>query len=316
MNETRISEAASIEAAVRKSIIEPRGATLTTPDGAHVELLLIPNQNGGVSFVEPGPFVDKHRTAPIRRKGTARLLDLASFIAHSVRFADSDSAVFVSGDKTPSFTTVFDYHRIGSDGGPRFGEHHASFAPVLSPEWLAWTGRHKAPMSQGEFGEFIDSHLADLVDAPEEPTGLLADFAAATGAKFASKADIVGISQEFTLRSESTIKGMTRLSTGETHISYEEVAKGADGKDLRVPQAFVIAIPVFKFGPLIRIPARLRFRKRETNVAWHFDLFEADRAFEAEVSEMIARVAGPPNPALPLEMSGTGLPVYRGSPEA
>lgn len=320
MSENKFSEAAAIEAAVRKSIIEPQDATFTTPDGASVDVLLVPNQTGGVSIFEPGGFVDKHRTAPLRRKGTSTLYDIDSFIAMTTRFSDSDSAVFASADQPPTFIAVLDYHRIGSEGGPRFGEHRAKFTPVLSDEWRAWMGMHKKPMSQGDFSEFTDHRIGDLYDLGEKIPALVADFIAATGSKIAAKIDIVGVSQEFSLRTEMTIKGVKRVSNGDTQVSYEETNKAGDGGDLNVPAAFLIAIPVFKFGPRIVLPVRLRMKKAGQAISWHFDIFEAARAFEAEVADMIERVGLPPIPgdssADARSKAGTGLPVYRGTPEA
>lgn len=321
MNEDqiRISEVAAIEAAIRKTIIEPQHQTLTTPDGSEVEVLLVPNQEGGVSIVEPGPFVDKHRTAPIRRKGTSTLFDLDSFIAMTSRFSDGDSAVFASATQPPTFVSVLDYHRIGSEGGPRFGEHRATFTPVLSDEWKAWTSMHKRPMSQADFSDFIDQRIADLYDLGEKTPALVDDFIKATNAKLASKLAIVGVSQDFSMRTEMTIKGVKRLSTGDTTVSFEETNKAGDGGDLNVPSAFLIAIPVFRFGPRIALPVRLRFKKSGQAIAWHFDIFEATRAFEAEVADMIERVGLPPIPgdssAGARSKAGTGLPVYRGTPE-
>ena len=96
---------------------------------------------------------------------------------------------------------------------------------------------------------------------------------------------------------------------------------GEGGKALMVPQAFVIGICVFKFGPLIMLPLRLRFAKEGQTIKWYVDLFEHERALEAETQAMIARVSAPKfftgektDGGTP-KLEGTGLPVFRGTPE-
>lgn len=319
------TEIAALETLVRGST-EPTTIDLETPDGGRAQMLCIPNGNG-YTLHNLSSLVDPFRSAPVRRKGTIKLFDLDSFIAMTTRFSDSDSVVFASDAKPPTFVSVLDYHRIGAEGGPRFGEHRATFTPALSPEWLAWTGINKKLLSQSDFADFIDAHIADLYDLPAasedggpgKPPALVAEFIKATGAKCAAKVDIIGVSQEFSIRSEATIKGVKRLSTGETQVSYEETTKAGDGGDLNAPAAFIIAIPVVKFGPLIAIPVRLRFKKVDQSIRWHIEMFESDRAFEAEIADMIERVGLPPIPgdssADARKKAGTGLPVYRGSPE-
>ncbi len=289
-------------ATVLRQNLEPRTIDVVAPDGATAQMLLVPAAGGGLTLHAISTLVDPFRTAPVRRKGTAKVDDIDSFIAHALRFADKDSAIFVSGSASqPTFRAVLDYHRAGADAAPRFGEHRTEFTPVLSPEWAVWTKSNRSVMEHGELGEFIDSRLADLADPPEDlGKGLLADFRAATGISFATKAEIIGVSQEFVLRSDSEIRSIKNLATGQTQISYGE-NHVTDGS---VPRAFVIAIPVFKLGALVRLPARLRWKKSGESVEWHYDLFEFERALEAEVADMIARVG-----------KATGLPVLRGTAE-
>lgn len=314
------SEAYSVEQITRRALV-PVTLTVTSPDDVEAEVILVPGERGGYSVADTKRYTDAARTNPIRRSGVANHLTIDSYVAHTNRFSDDDSAIFVSGDKQPSFLTIFDYHRIGALSDPRFGVHGATFAPELSPEWMLWTGANKKGMSQEAFGTFIDNRLIDLLDPPETIAGLAAEFVRATNAKFASKAELIAVSESFTFNTESTVKNTNKLSTGEVQIIFEEKIKGAGNTELKVPQAFLIAIPVFKFGPLIMLPLRLRFAKKGQTVEWHFDLFEHERALEAQTQAMIERVSAPKafvggktDGGQP-KLEGTGLPVFRGTPE-
>ena len=101
---------------------------LVLPKGLHIESLL--------------PTIEAFRERPIRRRGTANILTLASFIDHVRRFKSQDSVVFVEYAKmTGRLLAVFDYNPGGpSSSMANYGEHRAQYSFPLSQEWAAWAG--------------------------------------------------------------------------------------------------------------------------------------------------------------------------------
>lgn len=293
-------------------------------DGAKpVELLVLPDGSGGLKAQSVKPLCKEWWGAPERREGTARFDALDSFIAHVKRFCDDDSALFAKGDAdAPSIQCVLDYHRIGADGDPRFGRHRARHDFPLSDEWLAWHAQAKGMMDQGDFAAFLEDRIADVIvpDRPlmdtikergaggdfgeKTPLEMLADYARLIGGDFATPSRLVEISRGLAVHAGHSVKQATNLQTGEVQVQFVETHSDSDGKPMKVPALFLIAIPVFRHGDLYRIAVRLRYRIREGRIFWAFELYRADKVFDAAFRE-----------ACELAEKETGRPLFYGEPE-
>lgn len=275
------------------------GAKLVSLGGG-VQVLSIPGDIG-VEVQSIKAFVDEWRTAPERRKGTAKMLTLESLTAFVNRQKDGGSALFATLDgPAAGLTAVFDYHQI--DGAPRFGGHRALYAFPQSPEWQAWKGRDGKAMEQDAWAAFIEERIAEL-SAPldQERT----DYESLFQTKIAVPSDLITLSRGMQISVESKVRDFRVLQSGETEISFEEVHKDGSGAKLIVPGLFVIRIPLFVDGVPIRILARLRYRRVEGKILWFYQLYRADLVMREAMrndAETVAR--------------DTALPLFEGSPEA
>ena len=311
---------AQVVAALVHELSSPEIVSLADPNGRKVDVLVLPS---GLKAHAIKQFVDEYATRPDRRKGTARLEDLASFIAHANRFKDGDSALFACSTRSaPSLTSVLDYHEangpeqvLGVDGAvighttaqragdPRFGEHRGVYAFPLSDEWQTWTAQNKKPLGQAEFADFIESHLLELAD-PVNAGAYATDVALGLGCSLAGPSKLLELSRGLSLRVGSLVTNAANLATGEAQLTYQTTHTDDGGAPLKIPGAFLVAVPVFKGGAPYQIPARLRYRVREKAISWFFELHGADRVFDHAISE-----------ACDAASKGTGLPLFRGSPE-
>src|SRR4051812_4614409 len=168
VNQARQAEAAAV-AELMKKYIEPRLITAVRGEEGEVQVLVAGDGAGGVKLHNLKPLLDEYLTNPERRKGTAQLGDLASFIAHVIRFKDEDSVLFADPTVTaPKLTAVLDYHRKGPTADPRFLQHRAIYPFPLSDEWKAWKAKDGQEISQQEFAEFLEDRISDVAD-PAEP---------------------------------------------------------------------------------------------------------------------------------------------------
>jgi len=286
-----------------------------------VPMLARPVAGGGVVVESVKAEIDKYRPHPERRRGTARLLDLASFIAHACRFKDADSAVFVT-EEPATFTAVLNYHEAvnGSAAGepasamPRFGDHRGTYAPETSSEWKAWTENDGEWIEQADFAALISDNARDIFDVDANHPDALGELAAwyanrfARGVKpaefFASTQRLLDLAEGLSVTVEDRVSDVTKLSGGDTKIAFESKAT----PDVEVPVALCLAIPVFTGGDLYQVPARLRYKLFTSGdtkrVAWRIDLYGTDRTMRQCVADMRATVN-----------AGTGLPSFLGSPE-
>jgi hypothetical protein len=289
------------------------------PNGAGEVIAL--QAPAGVKLQSVKPLLDEYLSAPERRRGTAVMTSLQSFVDVSIRSKDASSAMFANNSRSaPSLLTVFNYNKTGAEDGEvaRFGDHRALYPFPLSDEWKTWAGANGKQMSQADFAHFIEDHISDVLfpdvtvsDAAaggdfgeKTPEEQLAAFAKLLGGEFATPNQLVQLSRGLEVHEGNTVKEIRDINTGESKLQFETEHKDATGAPLKVPSLFLIGIPVFKTGSLYRMAVRLRYRTKG-GLSWHFNLYRDDKVFEHAFNEAAeqARVA-------------TGLPLYSGAPEA
>jgi uncharacterized protein YfdQ (DUF2303 family) len=260
----------------------------------------------GFELFDLKPFMDEYLVRPERRKGTAVLSTLDSFVNHVARFKDEDSVLFCDDNQSsPKLQAVLDYNRGGATGEPRFGEHRALYAFPLSDEWKAWRAMNAKPMSQTDFARFIEDRLADIDGSfALDAASSAADWAYRMGISYASPSRILELSRGLQLTVKNDVRNDTRLDSGEGVVHFATAHEDVSGRPLSVPSAFLLAIPVFKLGPLYPVPVRLRYRVVETKLAWHYEMARVDAVFENAIDGACTQAS-----------SGTGLPLLRGQPE-
>lgn len=289
--------------ALVEEYIKPELVTIKEPvTGVEAPAMLTA---GGIQPVPVSAF-DEYRSQPARRKGTATLLDLTSLIAHVERFKDEDTLLFANDDRdSPSLVAVLDYHRAGSDADPRFGQHRARFSFPLSDEWKAWTASNKKQMSMIEFAAFLEDRIIDVLDDTSEMPDDMKRFVSAIGGNIASPTKLMETAVGLKVHEKSNVGETVNLASGEGEISFVSTHTDGAGKPLKVPNLFLIGIPVFKNDPAYRIAVRLRYRKRDGGLSFWYELWRQEPVFDHAFGEALERVR-----------TETGLSVLLGTPEA
>lgn len=305
----RPTDAAAVAQIVHEHI-KPQVVKITGQKGnTETELLILPK---GLQAHAVKPFLDEYRSHPERRQGTATLRNLESLIEHVNRFKDADSVLYALDDMAqPSLQAVLDYHKAGADGQPRFGKHRAIYRFPISDEWKAWQDKNATGMSQAEFAEFLEDRITDviappdLVNAPLDAEDPMAKLASLLGGSFASPTRLMELARGLSIRAQEQVRQATNLSTGEVSIQFTSEHQDEAGQPLKVPNLFLIAIPVFKNGPLYKVAVRLRYRLRTGQITWFYELHRTDKVFEHAFTESCQKA-----------QADTGLPLFFGSPEA
>lgn len=289
--------------------VRPLATTVSDPvSGTRAAALITPN---GISAT-PAAVFDDYLERPRFRRGIARMTSVDSFIEHVNRFKDEGSAVFANDDRAgPSLQAVIDYHPEGSDDAvaPRFGKHRTIFDFPVSDEWKVWTGQTGKVMAMVEFAAFLEDHINDvlhMITGEDEISEDVREFIARTGGNMtiASPSQLFDLARNLQVNENSVVREVLNLSSGEGQVLFNAEHSDAAGAPLKVPGLFMIGIPVFRNGPIYRLPARLRYRKKEGRILFWFDLWRTDRTFDAAFDETLVRVG-----------VDTGLPVFRGQPE-
>lgn len=286
--------------------------------GTDVKIAATPRGEGAVFAAVPAGmkleslkrFADEYRDRPERRDGAAAIEDTASFIAQVNRFKDDDSAIFVCSDRAkPSLTCVFDYHRQGPAGDPRFGKHRAVYAPKFDRSWLKWAPanpdgetQHEA-RDQAEFAGFLEERADDLAPPPEVDSPL-GKVAAKLMTKFAGPAAMWDLAKGLHIYESAEARDQVDISTGEVKVIFTTEHKDAQGQPLNIPKLFCVAVPVFHRGPLYEMAVRLRYRRAGGRILWIIDPYRVDVIFDHAFKEIVEKV-----------QAETGIAPIFGAPE-
>ncbi|HEV7717180.1 MAG TPA: DUF2303 family protein [Steroidobacteraceae bacterium] len=247
------------------------------------------------------PFLDAYLKAPERKTGTAQLSTLDSFCQHVNRFSDEDSALFADDNPTsPRLVGVLNYHESKA-GSPRFGDHRASYTFPLSVEWLCWT--RTRPMNQAQFAEFIEDHIADVLDPSKIGEDTWA-FCEQLEIVLAQPSALMALSKGLSVYVDGKVTNNVNLADGTGSIAFSEEHKDAQGAPLKVPRGFAVGIPVFTGGERYALPMRLRYKVMGGKVTWELLPHRVQQAFRHAVTEACTKAA-----------EATKLPLYYGTPE-
>lgn len=277
---------------------------IKSEDGEMVECVqaaLIPH---GMELTGIKGLLDEYAEKPDRRTDSASFDRVPSLIEYINRFKSKNSAVFARGKISghsvdATMKAVLDYHPEGSDKTDAdFCDHTALYRFPISKEFQKWISMNGEAMSQADFAHFIEDRLHDMT-IPEDGDSEMVhglDF------RFADPIQMLELARGLDVRNNESVKQKYATSSGETEIQYTAEHADAEGQPLRVPNFFILNIPVFEMGEDYRIAVRLRYRVNSGSVKFWFDLYRVEQVFDAAFDLVCEQVK-----------DGTKLPVFIGS---
>lgn len=218
---------------------------------------------------------------PTRKRAKVSLTNAQSFIDFVNLHREASTHLYGDPDKG-TFVAVFDDNSECRLTGWR--EHIARFTATESIEWKTWAESNKKPMKQADFAQFIEDNLVDIIE-PES-------------------AHILEVSRSLQAKKAGNFSSALRLDNGDVQFTYEDKTEASAGKgQLKVPEKFVIAIPVYQGGPAYKIEARLRYRISEGALMMWYDLLRPHKSKEHALTEINEQIE-----------IGTELQIFAGNP--
>jgi uncharacterized protein YfdQ (DUF2303 family) len=209
--------------------------------------------------VKPLPELvfNDHAKQPERVKANVGVLDPQSFCEYYTLFADKNSRVFAD-ESVQRVQAVLDYHVAGADGTPRWGQHRLTLTLRQSEEWKAWIGRNNKGMTQQEFAEFLEQNAVDIINP--------------------SSAAIREIAEDLEVTVDVDFASAQKMAGGKVNFKYTETTKTtvSGGKQITVPDQFVISIPAFVGGQRVQMQALLRYRVKEQKLSFFYTLIRPE----------------------------------------
>lgn len=214
------------------------------------------------------PVISEARQQPARRRGTAKVETLDSFISLVNRHKDERSAIFATTTwPNPKLIAVLNYN---TGTAPHWNDHRVAYEFPLTDEIKAWIGQDGKPMDQTDFAAFLEEHAAELA-APFD--GEVSEYEALFKERFATPSDVLALARHLEVYVNAKAKQGIRLQTGERVLEFSEEHVNAKGEKIEIPGIFMVSVPAFLAGDLVRIPARLRYRLAGGQVAWFYQLY-------------------------------------------
>lgn len=215
---------------------------------------------------------------PARPAATVKLRDAASFIQYFKDHKVPRSRVYASLEPA-RFTAVFDDFRSppeppeadlisGVTDQSDWRGFRAEFTVPPSREWLLWTAANRKHMSQLSFAEFLQDNLPDVA----RPDG----------------AALLELALNFEAAQAGHFIAAQRLQDGSHNLAWK-ADNNASGS-VRLPEAIVLNIPVFENEAPRELPARLRYRVKDGQVAIWFELVRPHKVMEAAFRDTWARI--------------------------
>ena len=188
-------------------------------------------------------LIAERMEAPPRRQGNATLCELDSFIAHVNQYKRQRCTVVYADSVAALFTAVYNDHPDGSDPAQAgWRDFRAQYACPLSPEWTAWLANANEPMSQSEFGDWLDERMDDLVLGGEGSP---------------SPVEMLEMARNLHIYTQGTFSKVIDPTTGQ----YSMVCKEEHtSESTKIPRAFSCALRIFDGGAQYSVEMRVQFR--------------------------------------------------------
>jgi uncharacterized protein YfdQ (DUF2303 family) len=273
--------------------------------GDDVQVAVLPK---GMEIRSIKPLLDEYRARPEARIGTASLQSLASFIDWTLRHKGAETVIFANNNaEAPSLTAMIDYHQEGPQVAPKFHHeqqssdtgipgwcrHRGHYRLALSKPWQAWAAVEGRSLTLSEMAAFIEDHITDVIQPPAqsetmpEADAKLLDLVRVLGGSLAGPSKLLELSRGISVHENAKVKNVANLSTGEVQMVFETEHTSSDGTPLRIPNMFLIAIPVFEMGAAYRMPVRLRYRRAGSEIKWIFLRHRPELYFDDAFNDVI-----------------------------
>lgn len=239
---------------------------------------------------EQHTFTDeKHKPAPRRRTGNLQVADLQSFVELTNRWKHPDSIVATSSKAeknrvSASMVTVFNPAPAGSDFAKAgHSDDKVSYHFPVSKALADWLAKNELVFDQTEFAVFLEDMLPDIAS----PSSLKEPFPPIiAGSSYGEPLDLLNLSRRLELTVTENVVSSARLSSGETEMKFSQEHKAtAGGQTVRIPDAFLLRLPLFDRGQFYVVPVRLRYRVKDGKPVFSYSIYRLANILENAVAD-------------------------------
>jgi len=295
-------DGAALARFVADHVRQPQIISLSAGTDKSAAVMVLPD---GYKPHDLKPFLDKFATAPERREGETLLTTVASFVAWVNRHRDDGSMIYAEDDMSEAkLVAVIDHDLAGPELAPlgetheahraRYGRSRGRFDFPFSRPWQEWmkvAGPDAEGMKTRELAIFLERRIGDVLPPPTYQDGATQEIklniqdpevlklVATLGKKLASPSELVTLSKGISVNVDSEAEAKYDLDSGEISMVFRE-RNGMGTDKVKVPNLFLIDIPVLNGGDRWMIAVHLRYRTGGGSIVWHLEMHQPERVFE------------------------------------
>ena len=212
-----------------------------------------PAKTGQVAMVPEGFKVndlEEFQISPNRRRANEAFVDIGSLAEYVNTFAETGTMISANYAGA-TIGVIVDGH---TPDGPGHREHKAAFTAQQHDKLRAWLAICRKPMSQVEFGLFLEDRAVDVV-SPEP-------------------ASVMEMVMTFDATKKVTFKSAQRLHDGQRQFQYVEQNEVKGGVTL--PDHFTILSPVYRGMEPQRVKFMVRYRIEDGALRFTVEMHDRD----------------------------------------
>jgi len=260
-------------------------------DLTETQAALAAHTAAGIDFspAETGQFValpdgykvaslEEFQAMPNRHRADHRFVAVASLAEYINRFG-IDCTMVTADYSAAKISAVIDGDRKDQ---PSHKEHKAHFQAQTSDKVKAWMGICSKPLSQVQFGLFLEDRSVDVV-VPDA-------------------ADVMEMVMKFDATKKVSFKSSTRLHDGSRQFQYVEDNDTRGGVTL--PDHFIIYAPVYRgMGPQ-KIKFMVRYRIEDGSLRFQVDMHDEEEVLREAFERCVDALKSDLNIDLPIYVIG------------
>ena len=186
---------------------------------------------------------------------------------------------------------------------PQWRRFRAEYHFPAHDAFKAWSTQNKQPLSQSTLAEWIEDHITDVMDistADQIKAVKTRDLIGQLNLSLGNRLQLLTAARGMAVKVTESVRSAVNTNDGSITVAYEQNHEAASkDPDLKIPTAFVIALPVFEGGAVFQLLTRLKYRKEGQTLKWSFDVYNLKRAVDVAFTSACDDV-----------VTATGLPLY------
>jgi uncharacterized protein YfdQ (DUF2303 family) len=231
-----------------------------------IRIARIRGENGEEEIVDLEKY--EHRDKPARMFGTVIVHDVASFTNYFNDYKLPDSRIYFDRDATPAPGVFTGHINHPAREAASFTDYQVRYPLRYSDPWKAWSANSGKEMGQKAFGTFIEDNLVDIKDA---------------------SANLLDAVFNFQAMKTTKVSQATKLRDGT--VSFEFVEELKDVGKVKLPETFILDIPVFFRDKHYDVEVRIRYVVPDDGqLKLRYEIIRPERVIDAAAADVVQAI--------------------------